>query len=63
MWKFIYWAIGVREKSGSITPNSMAKIPDDKYINYARINNTTISKEKSLKQRQQIETYYDKYNH
>ena len=63
MWKFLMWAIGVRQPNNSLTPNSMAKVPADKFINYARINNTTITKEKSLKQRQQIETYYDKYNH
>jgi len=63
MWKFILWAIGVRNPEQSITPNSMAKIPDDKFINYARTNNSTLNKEKSLKQKQQIETYYDRYNH
>ncbi len=63
MLRWIYWAIGVRNPEQSITHNSMAKIPDNKYINYARTNKPTEIKEKSLKQKKQLETYYDRYNH
>jgi hypothetical protein len=35
--KFIYWAIGVREKeTNSINPNSMSPVPTNKFINFAR---------------------------
>lgn len=36
--KFIYWAIGIRDKEpkNSINPNSMGTIPNDKFINFAR---------------------------
>jgi len=66
MMSWIYWAFGVREPKNSINPNSMAKIPKDKFINYARVN-----QHKSKKQLEQLlnynkytkETYYDKFNH
>jgi hypothetical protein len=38
MMKFIYWAIGVRDRepTNSINPNSMSPIPKNKFVNYAR---------------------------
>lgn len=34
--KFIYWAIGVREPTNTINPNSMSPVPKNKFVNYAR---------------------------
>jgi hypothetical protein len=80
MWSFIKWAIGVREKEvNTLTHNSMGKLPENKFINYAR----DIGKpkddeephkniyefkhfERSLKQKQQRKSYsqyYDYFNH
>jgi len=63
MMNWIYWAVGYREPKTSITPNSMAKVPQDKFINYAMLSRKDLTKHKSIKQRKQMETYYDKYNH
>lgn len=85
MWSWIKWAVGVREKpeEATITPNSMSPLPKRKFINYARdINDNDDDKEphkniyefknwerKSLKQKQQMksyfdfEKYFDKLNH
>lgn len=36
--KFIYWAIGLRDRepTNTINPNSMSPIPKNKFVNYAR---------------------------
>lgn len=80
MLSWLYWAIGVREKqNNSITPHSMGKIPEQKFINYARDivkNNDDVEPhkniyeyktfERSLKQKNQqkmYSKYYDFFNH
>jgi hypothetical protein len=79
MWSFIKWAVGVREEKNSMTHNSMSKLPDNKFINYARDigeNNDDVEPhkniyeyktfERSLKQKNQqkmYSKYYDFFNH
>ena len=36
MMKFIYWAIGVREPTNTINPNSMSPVPKNKFVNYEK---------------------------
>lgn len=80
MLSYLYWAFGVREKQiNSLTHNSMAKLPENKFINLARDIKLPYddkephkdiyefkSFERSLKQKKQQKDYskwYDYYNH
>lgn len=47
----------------TITPNSMATIPKDKYYNELIWTEKYLKKMKSQKQKHQLDTYYDYYNH
>lgn len=47
----------------TINPNSMAVLPKDKFYNELIWTEKYLKKIKSQKQKQQLDTYYDFYNH
>jgi|5_EtaG_2_1085323.scaffolds.fasta_scaffold92353_1 hypothetical protein len=47
----------------TINPNSMAPLPTDKFYNELIFTEKYLKKIKSQKQKQQLDTYYDFYNH
>ncbi len=76
MLSYLYWAIGVREhKINSLTHNSMAKLPTNKFINLARDIKLPIEdkephksvkdykSQKQIKQQKDYSEWYDYYNH
>ena len=80
MFEWIYWAMGYKkEEKNSINHNSFGKMPENKFINYARdIGDNEDDEEphkniyeyktfeRSLKQKHQQKSYskyYDYFNH
>tara|TARA_R110002012_G_scaffold311295_1_gene520710 strand:+ start:16 stop:255 length:240 start_codon:yes stop_codon:yes gene_type:complete len=79
MWSFIKWAVGVRPEKQSLTHNSMGKLPESTFINYARDKADVDDDkethkniyefrawERSVKQNKQLKDYqdwYDYFNH
>lgn len=62
MWKYIK-SFFFHTETATITPNSMASLPKDKYYNELIYTKRYLKKMKSQKQKQQLDTYYDFYNH
>jgi hypothetical protein len=76
MLSYLYWAIGIREKQiNSLTHNSMAKLPENKFINLARDiklpyedkephkNIKDYRSQKQIQQQKDYSKWYDYYNH